>query len=79
MEAIYYSEQEEILKKAYLTCSDIQRLVPISTKESYKLMKEIGNEMESLGIPRFATRKKMVPTSMVVEKLKLAELKGRIR
>lgn len=74
MRTIYYQEQDEILQKAYLNRADIQRLVPISTKEAYKLIKEIVSDMDALGIPRFNTRQKLVPTSMVIKKLQLAKL-----
>ena len=71
MKTITYQQQINILEKAYLNCNDLQMLIPIGTKQAYKLIQEIYDEMEQLKIPFFNQRQKLVPTSLVVKKLKL--------
>ncbi len=68
---ITYSQQAQILDKAYLSCADLLQLVPIGKKEAYQLIKEIRDEMGSKGIQLFNQRVKLVPTQYVVNKLKL--------
>ncbi len=66
-----YEQQLEILQKSYLTSADIRKLVPIGEKESYRVINEILEDMESNNIPIFKCRPKLVPTKYVIEKLKI--------
>ncbi len=65
------ADQLDILSKSYISCEDICNLVPIGTKQAYKLIKEIEQDMRNKNIPCFFTRPKLVPTKFVVEKLQI--------
>lgn len=66
-----YQEQLKILEKSYLTSSDIRKLAPMTEKQSYRVVNEILEDMESNNIPIFKCRPKLVPTKYVIEKLKI--------
>lgn len=68
---ITYAQQAEILGNAYLSLEDIRKLIPISRDQAYQIMNELFGLMEERNISRFEQRKKLVPTDLVVEYLKL--------
>lgn len=68
---ITYSQQAQILDKAYLSLKDIRQLIPISRDQAYQMLKELTDLMTERDIPRFEQRKMLVPTELVVEYLKI--------
>lgn len=61
-------EQQEILKKTFITIDDCYKVLPVGKNRAAKIFREIEEDCKTKNIPLFITRPRVIPAEMLIKK-----------
>lgn len=59
--------------KPYIGANELREIVPVSYRVALEIVKQVEEEMQSEGLPTVKSKRKLVPTKRVLQKLGLEE------